>query len=78
MAMSKSEYQCLEAVSASIKRLASLKDATFNADPEKDAMIKKTIENYMQWFEGDAFVIDEVLDGKASYIVRYESYRLRY
>lgn len=50
--MTKQEIKALESIIRSIENIASLENACFNSDIEKDKEIKNTIRPYMVWFDG--------------------------
>ena len=49
--MTNGEKQALQYAAARIKSLASLENAGFDFDEDKDRYIKQKISPYMQWFE---------------------------
>ena len=65
--MTKLEKEALLTLAKRIHLLASLENASFHADGEKDKQIKKSISPYMMWFESVAFDIEKiVVEGKNS------------
>ena len=47
-----------------IRGLASLGNASFSSNKEKDESIKNDIMPYMQWFNAISYSIEDVLNGK--------------
>ena len=45
-----------------LNKLASLENAGFHMDKEKDAEIKKAITPYMTWFESIAMDIEKIVE----------------
>ena len=73
--MTKLEKEVLLTLANRIKSLASLENANFNINEEKDEQVKKIISPYMMWFEGVAFSIEKVVelaDNKQDFIKREE------
>lgn len=60
--MTNLEKATLQTLADRIKSLASLENASFNMDEEKDKQIKKAISPYMMWFESVAYDIEKVLE----------------
>ena len=60
--MTKLEKEVLQVLAKRIHSLASLENANFNMNEEKDKEIKKTIKPYMMWFESVAFDLEKVIE----------------
>lgn len=60
--MTNLEKETLETLAKRIHSLASLENASFNANKEKDEYIKRIIRPYMMWFESVAFDIEKVVE----------------
>lgn len=60
--MIKLEKEVLQTLSNRLQKLASLENASFNMDKEKDEQIKKAIKPYMMWFESVAFDLEKVVE----------------
>ena len=60
--MTNLEKATLQTLADRIKSLASLENASFHADKEKDKQIKREITPYMMWFESVAFDIEKVIE----------------
>lgn len=60
--MTKGELQALKTISTRIQSLASLENAGFSMDKEKDASIKSAIKPYMQWFDSVACMLDNLVE----------------
>ena len=58
--MTKSEKRQIMMLAAEIKRLASLKNASFCMDAENDKHIKEEIKPYMEWFKCVASLMDDL------------------
>lgn len=69
--MTNLEKETLQVLANRIKSLASLENANFSMDKEKDEQIKKAIKPYMMWFESIAYDIEKVVklaDDKQDFI----------
>lgn len=68
--MTNLEKEALNTLAERLRSLASLENAGFNADKEKDEAIKKAIKPYMLWFECLSYDIEEVinLSEKSGYV----------
>jgi hypothetical protein len=60
--MTNLEKEVLQVLANRINKLASLENASFNMDEEKDKQVKKTISPYMMWFEAVAFDIEKIIE----------------
>lgn len=60
--MTNLEKEALKTLAERIHKLASLENASFNMDEEKDKQIKKAISPYMMWFEAVAFDIEKIVE----------------
>lgn len=60
--MTNLEKEVLQVLAKRIHSLASLENASFNIDKEKDKQIKKTITLYMMWFESVAFDLEKIVE----------------
>ena len=60
--MTKTEKLALKTLANRIHSLASLENASFNRDEEKDKQVKKTISPYMMWFESVAFDLEKIVE----------------
>ena len=60
--MTNLEKEALLSCAKRLNKLASLENAGFHVDKEKDAKIKKAITPYMMWFESVAFDIEKIVE----------------
>lgn len=60
--MTNTEKLALKTLAERIHKLASLENASFHMDKEKDEQVKKTISPYMMWFESVAFDIEKIVE----------------
>lgn len=60
--MTNLEKQALKTLAERIHKLASLENASFHMDKEKDKQVKKTISPYMMWFESVAFDLEKIVE----------------
>ena len=65
--MTNLEKEALSSCANRLNKLASLENASFDIDEEKDEYIKRRIKSYMMWFEIVAMDIEKIVelsDGK--------------
>lgn len=60
--MTNLEKATLQTLAERIHSLASLENASFNMNEEKDKEIKKAIKPYMMWFESVAFDLEKIVE----------------
>lgn len=60
--MTNLEKEALQVLAKRIHSLASLENASFNINKEKDEQIKKAISPYMMWFESVAFDLEKIIE----------------
>lgn len=60
--MTNLEKEALLSCAKRINKLASLENAGFHMDKEKDKEIKKAITPYMTWFESVAMDIEKIVE----------------
>lgn len=60
--MTKLEKEALLTLAKRLNSLASLENASFNINKEKDKQIKKIISPYMMWFESVVFDIEKIVE----------------
>lgn len=60
--MTNTEKLALNTLAKRLEKLASLENAMFSMDKEKDALIKEEIKPYMMWFDIVATNIKEVVE----------------
>ena len=60
--MTNLEKEALLSCAKQLNKLASLENASFHIDKEKDEYIKRTIKPYMMWFESVAFDIEKIVE----------------
>lgn len=60
--MTNTEKLALKTLVNRLHSLASLENASFTVDKEKDEQIKKTISPYMMWFESVAFDLEKIVE----------------
>ena len=60
--MTKTEKLALQTLAKRIHSLASLENASFHIDKEKDEQTKKIISPYMMWFESVAFDLEKIVE----------------
>ena len=60
--MTNLEKEALLSCVKRLNKLASLENASFHMDKEKDAEIKKAITPYMTWFESVAMDIEKIVE----------------
>lgn len=60
--MTNLEKEALKTLAERIHKLASLENASFNINKEKDEQIKKAISPYMMWFESVAFDLEKIIE----------------
>lgn len=60
--MTNLEKSTLQTLSNRLKNLASLENASFNMNKEKDEEIKKAIKPYMMWFESVAYDLEKIIE----------------
>lgn len=60
--MTNLEKEVLQVLAKRIHSLASLENASFNINKEKDEQIKNAISPYMMWFESVAFDLEKIVE----------------
>lgn len=60
--MTNLEKETLLTCAKRLNKLASLENASFHIDEEKDEYIKKMIKPYMMWFESVAYDLEKVVE----------------
>lgn len=60
--MTNLEKEALLSCAKRLNKLASLENAGFHMNKEKDEEIKKAIEPYMMWFESVAMDIEKIVE----------------
>lgn len=60
--MTNLEKEALLSCAKRLNKLASLENASFHMDEEKDKEIKKAITPYMSWFESVAMDIEKIVE----------------
>ena len=60
--MTNLEKEALLSCAKQLNKLASLENASFHIDKEKDEYIKRAIKPYMMWFESVAFDIEKIVE----------------
>jgi len=69
------EKEALLSCAKRLQSLASLENASFHINKEKDKEIKKAVSPYMMWFESVSFEIEKIVelaDQKQDFIKREE------
>ena len=60
--MTKLEKEALLSCASRLSNLASLENASFHIDEEKDEYIKRMIRPYMMWFESVAYDLEKIVE----------------
>ena len=60
--MTNTEKIAITTLAKRIETLASLENASFHIDKEKDEQIKRAIKPYMMWFESVAFDLEKIVE----------------
>ncbi len=60
--MTNLEKEALLSCAKQLSKLASLENASFHINKEKDEYIKRAIKPYMMWFEMVAFDIEKIVE----------------
>ena len=60
--MTNLEKEALLSCAKRINKLASLENAGFHMDKEKDEMIKRAVKPYMMWFESVAMDLEKIVE----------------
>lgn len=60
--MTNLEKEALLSCAKRLNKLASLENAGFHVDKEKDAQVKRAIAPYMMWFESVAMDIEKIVE----------------
>lgn len=47
-----------------IRKLASMENASFSTNEDKDKQVKEDVKHYMEWFKCVANSVDRLLDGE--------------
>lgn len=60
--MTNLEIIAIKTIAERLLDLASLENACFDHNNEKDEYIKSKIRPYMSWFEGCAYYLEDIID----------------